>query len=178
VVVALSVLTPRAGVAQGVRPTTVIVVRHAEKAAQPAADPPLTDVGRARAEALWAAVQDAGVRAVITTQYARTAQTAAPTVEHLGIKPEIVGAGGADHPARVAAAIRKHAGETVLVVGHSNTVPAVIAALGAKEPAAICDEAYDNLYVVTIDAGGKASVIHARYGAATPAGPSCGAMKP
>lgn len=157
--------------------TTVIVVRHAEKAAQPASDPPLTDVGKARAEALWETLKDAGVNAVITTQYARTVQTAAPTAEHLRLEGEIVSAAGADHAARVAAAVKKHAGQTVLVVGHSNTVPGIVAALGATQPAEICDESYDNLYIVTIDAAGKASVIHSRFGAATPVG-SCGAMKP
>lgn len=163
--------------AQSGKRTTVILVRHAEKAAEPAADPPLTEAGKARAEALWQAVKDAGVQAAITTQLARTIETAAPTVAHLGIKSEVVAAGGADHPARVAAAIKRHSGETVLVVGHSNTVPAIIAALGAKEPPAICDEAYDNFYVVTIDEAGKASLVHSRYGAATPVTASCGAMK-
>jgi broad specificity phosphatase PhoE len=168
---------PRVASAQGRSSTTVIVVRHAEKAAQPAADPPLTDAGKARAVALWEAVKDAGVQAVITTQFARAVETAAPTAERLGLKGEVVNAAGTDHAMRVAAAVKKHAGETVLVVGHSNTVPAIIAALGAKEPAAICDEAYDNFYVVRIDATGKASLIHSRYGAATPVGSSCETMK-
>ena len=169
---------PRIASAQSGASTTVILVRHAEKAAQPAADPPLTEAGKARAEALWDAVKDAGVHAVITTQFARTVETGAPTAEHLGLKGEVVNAAGADHAARVAAAVKKHAGETVLVVGHSNTVPAIIAALGAKEPPAICDEAYDNFYVVRIDGSGKASLIHSRYGLATPVTSTCGAMKP
>lgn len=164
--------------AQDGKRTTVILVRHAEKAAEPAADPPLTEAGKARAEALWMALKDAGVRAVITTQYARTVATGAPTATHLGIAPEVVNAGGANHPAQVASLVKtKHAGETVLVVGHSNTVPAIIAALGAKEPAAICDLEYDNFYVVTIDEAGRASLIHSRYGVATPVGPSCASMK-
>ena len=169
---------PGRAATQNGRHTTVIIVRHAEKAAQPAADPPLTDAGKARAEALWETVKDAGVQAVITTQFARTVETAEPTAIHLGIKSEVVAGGGADHAARVAAAVRAgHAGQTVLVVGHSNTVPGIIAALGAKEPAPICDEAYDNFYVVTIDEAGKASVIHSRYGAPSPAAASCGGMR-
>lgn len=170
-------LTPARSQAPNAQATTVILVRHAEKAAQPAADPPLTEAGKARAVALWEVVKDAGVNAVITTQFARTVETGAPTAEHLGLTGEVVSAAGADHPARVAAAAKKHTGETVLVVGHSNTVPAIIAALGAKEPPAICDEAYDNFYVVRIDAAGKASLIHSRYGAATPVTASCAAMK-
>jgi broad specificity phosphatase PhoE len=156
--------------------TTVIVVRHAEKAAAPTNDPPLTDAGHARAAALWSAIRDAGVTTVITTQYARTVQTAAPSVAQLGVKPEVVTAGGASHPADVAAAVKRHKGETVLVVGHSNTVPGIIAALGAKQPSAICDSEYDNLYVVTLD-GAKATVVRGRFGAPSPPDASCNTMK-
>ena len=163
--------------AQGGKATTVIVVRHAEKGTQPANDPPLTVEGEARAIALWQALKDANVTAVITTQLARTRMTAAPTVANRGITPEVVNAGGPSHIADVAAAVKRHAGETVLVVGHSNTVPAIVAALGAKEPAAICDPEYDNLYVVTIDSSGKASVVRGHFGVPTPVPAGCGAPK-
>ena len=46
-------------------PTVVLLVRHAEKEAQPAQDPPLTDAGAARARALVAVARDAGVSAII-----------------------------------------------------------------------------------------------------------------
>src|SRR5215467_14078068 len=85
--------------------TTVIIVRHAEKAAEPADDPPLTAAGEKRAQDLWLAVKDAGVSAVITTQYARTRATAAPTATAGHITPEIVRAGGAN-PKDVADAVR------------------------------------------------------------------------
>ena len=155
--------------------TTVILVRHAEKAAAPAADPPLTPEGEVRARALWDAVKDAGVNAAITTQFIRTRATAQPTVTALGLTPEIVNAAGATHPQDVAAAIRKHAGQTVLVVGLSNTVTEIIAALGAKRPPAICDSEYDNLYVVTLASDGKASVVRAKFGARAPVDPACAA---
>jgi hypothetical protein len=61
----------------------------------------------------------------------------------------------------------------VLVVGHSNTVPAIIEALGAVRPAPICDPEYDNLYVVTIGPDGKAGVVRAKFGARTPVDSSC-----
>lgn len=144
--------------------TTVILVRHAEKASTPAADPPLTSEGEARARALLTAVHDAGVSAIITTQFVRTRSTAAPAAAVLDITPEVVAAEGATHVQEVAAAILKHAGRVVLVVGHSNTVPAIVAALGAPQPPPICDEAYDDLYVVTIPPSGAARVIHSKYG--------------
>ena len=162
--------------------TTVIVVRHAEKAAQPAADPALTTAGKERARALATALKDAGVSAVITTQYLRTRETAEPTVTEARVKPEIVAAGKGSVTAQaqaVAAAVLRNAGGTVLVVGHSNTVPEIVAALGAKQPAPICDDEYDGMYIVTIAWGGHATVVHARYGVPTPVagGKGCGAMK-
>ncbi len=160
--------------------TTVILVRHGEKEATPAADPPLSTAGQARARALLDALRGAHVSAVITTQFARTRETAAPTASAFGITSEIVPTTtGAAHVKDVAVAIRKHAGQTVLVVGHSNTVTEIVAALGAPKPPAICDSEYDNLYVVTIAGDGAASVVHARFGAPTPVetGTACAAMR-
>ena len=101
--------------------TTIIVVRHAEKAAEPAADPPLTAAGAARAEVLAGLVRDAGVRAVVSTQFLRTRNTATPAAATLGLPVEIL---DARLTARATAdsILATHRSQTVLVVGHSNTV--------------------------------------------------------
>lgn len=147
-------------------PTTVILVRHAERATEPASDPVITPAGEQRAQALAAALKDAGVQAILTTQFQRTRLTASPLAEALGIAAEVVEARGATHPQEVARAIlSKHAGKTVVVVGHSNTVPAIAAALGAPNPGEITDTTYDNLFIVTVPAaGGKATIVKAQYG--------------
>jgi phosphohistidine phosphatase SixA len=163
--------------AQQQAPTTVILVRHAEKAAAPADDPPLTEAGQARAQALLAIARDAGVTAIVTTQFARTRETARPAAEALKITPDVVRAGGAQHAQEVARTIMTHAGGVVLVVGHSNTVPAIIAALGGSQPPPICDSSYDDFYMVSVPATGPARVIHARYGEASPVVAGCGAMR-
>jgi broad specificity phosphatase PhoE len=156
------------------RLTTVILVRHAEKAAQPANDPPLTAEGEARARALVEVARDAGVTAVITTPFARARGTARPLAGALGLTPEVVDPRGAQHPKQVADLIRtKYAGGVVLVVGHSNTIPAIVAALGAKEPPPICDDEYDDIFVVTIPESGPARVVRARYGVPTPHTAGC-----
>jgi phosphohistidine phosphatase SixA len=160
--------------------TTVILVRHAEKAVTPANDPGLTEAGAARARALMAIARDAGVTAVITTQFARTRETARPAAEALRITPEVARTGGsmAQHAQDVARMVQTHAGGVVLVVGHSNTIPAIVSALGAPQPPPICDSEYDDLYVVTLAPNAPAHVIRARYGAPSPAEAGCGAMKP
>lgn len=145
--------------------TTVIIVRHAEKAAEPAADPPLTAAGTARADALAELLKDAGVRAVLSTQFQRTRLTVAPMAARLGLATEIVDARAANHARMVADSIlAKYRGQTVLVAGHSNTVPDIVAALGAPKPDAICDAGYDNLFVVTVPGLGAATVVRLHYG--------------
>ena len=156
--------------------TTVILVRHAEKAAAPAADPPLSPAGETRARALLDAVRDAGVGAIITTQFERTRATAAPTARALSITAEVVTANGRTHAQDVAAAIRKHAGQTVLVVGHSNTIPEIIGALGATVPP-MCDAEYDNLYVVVLPPTGPTKLIRTKFGERTPVRAACATMK-
>jgi broad specificity phosphatase PhoE len=150
------------------KPTTVIVVRHAEKAAEPAADPPLNGAGLVRAASLAQMVRDMGVEAVITTQFARTRSTAAPLLESLKLTGEVVDARAPMHAKLVADSVMmKHRGQTVLVVGHSNTVPDIIAALGAPNPGPICDDGYDNLFIVTVPSSGSATVARLHYGVTT-----------
>jgi broad specificity phosphatase PhoE len=147
--------------------TTIVLVRHAEKAAEPAADPPLTEAGAARAQALVEAVRGMPVTAIVSTDFARTRSTAAPLAARLGLTTEIVDARARDHARLVAEGVlARHRGETVVIVGHSNTVPDIVAALGAPKPAPICDGEYDNLFVVRVPAAGPATVERRHYGAA------------
>jgi broad specificity phosphatase PhoE len=160
-------------------PTVVLLVRHAEKAAQPAQDPPLTEAGSERARALVGVARDAGVKAIISTQYLRTRNTAEPTAAALSLTPEIVSAGPMpQHAKAVADQVMKHAGGTVLVVGHSNTIPAIVGALGAPQPRELCDSEYDQLFVVVIGDGGPPRLIRSRYGAASADDPACRSMLP
>jgi phosphohistidine phosphatase SixA len=161
-------------------PTTVILVRHAEKAAVPGDDPPLSAAGEARSLALLDALRDAGVQAVVTTQLQRTRLTAAPLARELGLTPEVVPVAGdaATHARQVAEhVLARHAGRTVLVVGHSNTIPAIVAALGGGAAEPIDDGTYDDLYVVTRAADGAARRLHVRYGSAETT-PTPGPMTP
>jgi len=160
-------------------PTVVLLVRHAEKAAEPAADPPLTEGGKARAEALVAVTRGAGVNAIVTTQYDRTRSTAAPSAAALNITPHVLNAGPlAQHAKAVAEQVKKHAGGTVLVVGHSNTIPAIIGALGATQPRDLCDSEYDALFVVVLGDTGPPRVVRSKFGAPSAADASCQSMQP
>jgi len=152
------------------QPAVVVLVRHAEKATAPADDPPLSETGLHRAAALADALEQTRIDAIVTTQYARTRDTAAPVAAERGLKPIIVQAGGDTeaHVQAVAAAVRaRRAGEAVLVVGHSNTVPAIIGALGGPRMPPLCDTEYANLFVLVLSQGG-ARLIRGQHGTPDP----------
>jgi len=134
----------------------VIVVRHAERAdggASPATsmtgspDPELSEAGRTRARKLSAMLADAGIVAIYTTEYRRTRDTAAPLAARSGVTPEVVAARDA---AALIGRIKTHKTGAVLVVGHSNTVPIIIRALGGV-PVTMADDEYDSLFFVAPD---------------------------
>lgn len=157
--------------------TTIILVRHAEKAAEPAADPPLTTLGVARAQALAEFVRDAGIRAVVSTQLLRTRSTGAPTAAALAITPEVLDA-RLTPAATKDSILARHRGQVVLLVGHSNTIPALVEAFGAPRPADICDAGYDNAFVVTVPASGPSTAVHLHFGAPAPCAGNAPMMKP
>jgi broad specificity phosphatase PhoE len=140
---------------------TVVVVRHAERA-DTSPDAPLSDVGRQRAELLANVLADAGVVAIYTTQYQRTVDTAAPLARRLSLQSQVVDASaGAAHAAEVAARVREHTEGTVLVVGHSNTVAAIVRELGGAE-VVVTDGDYAHLFILRITAQGV-RLIRASY---------------
>ncbi|HSJ64898.1 MAG TPA: phosphoglycerate mutase family protein [Gemmatimonadaceae bacterium] len=159
------------------QPSTVVLVRHAEKAAGPGADPALSEAGVARARSLAAVLADAGVGHVITTQFQRTRATAAPFADGAGVTPATVPATSdfAGHVRAVADAVRAlPAGAAVLVVGHSNTIPAIIHALGGPEMPELCESEYDKLFILELDATPQPRLVRGRFGAPDdPAAPPC-----
>jgi phosphohistidine phosphatase SixA len=155
-----TVMLPADGFAQGV----IFVVRHAERAdtsggapAKMATDPDLSEAGRTRAGALAALLKDADIGAIFVTEFKRTQQTAAPLAQALGIAPVVV---PAKDTAGLAARLKKVAANA-LVIGHSNTVPDVVSALGVADPVEVADTEYDNLFVVIQAPASRA--IHLRY---------------
>ena len=125
--------------------STIFLVRHAEKAGGD--DPDLTETGRARAESLATALKDAGITAIYTSEVKRTQQTAAPLAKALHLEPTMI---AAKDRAALVAKLQSSSGNA-LVVGHSNTIPEIIKALGIAAPITIADNDYDNLFVVVLE---------------------------
>jgi broad specificity phosphatase PhoE len=148
--------------------TTVIFVRHAEKATIPVDDPGLSDAGKRRAAELARQLVDAdvvaGVDAIYSTSYRRTEETVQPVATAL--KLPITPYDASNTETIMDDIVRAHKGKIVLVVGHSNTVPALIGNMGASKKVPPIDEnEYDNIYVVSIPWFGKTNTIRLRYGA-------------
>ena len=121
----------------------ILLVRHAERAPSPMTDdPPLTDVGKARAQRLAAMLAKAEIRAVFTTRFRRTQETAKPLADLLQLTPI-----EESDSTQFVAKLRTHGNETVLVVGHSDTVPDIIKAFGGPS-VTIADDEFDDLFVL------------------------------
>ena len=147
--------------------TTIIFVRHAEKALEPADDPGLTEAGRRRVAELTRQLVDAdviaGVDAIYSTPFRRTLETAEPLASRLGL--EIQQYDPADNEAVLERILKNHKGRIILVVAHSNTLPSLIADLGAsKKVPPIADDEYDNIYIISIPWFGKTKTIRLRFG--------------
>ena len=137
--------------------TTFVIVRHAEKVADDSRDPALTAEGRARAQRLATALATAPLVAVYATGFQRTQQTAAPTAQAHALP---VTTYDAEMPVAEFAALllRNHRHGHVLVVAHSNTAPAIAAALCGCEVAPMDENEYDRRMTVRLAGNGAATL--------------------
>ncbi|MBI3552233.1 MAG: histidine phosphatase family protein [Elusimicrobia bacterium] len=142
----------------------IYVVRHAEKVAtKKTDDPPLTAAGRKRAADLARYLSRVPLQSVYVTQFQRTRQTAEPAAAGHKLKPIQV---KAEETAALAKTLRAdHAGDDVLVVAHSDTIPDLLKSLGVSDgpKEELGDREYDNLFVVDL-ASASARLHWLRYG--------------
>jgi broad specificity phosphatase PhoE len=146
--------------------TTIIVVRHAEKILDGNPDPALTAQGQERADLLARMFGDSRLKdhvdAIYVSPTLRSRLTAAPLAARLGFTPTVV---SQDDPRALARRmLHEHSGGRILVVGHADTVPAIVAALsGAKDVPAIGAAEYGTVYIVTVPRIGRASLLTVSY---------------
>lgn len=141
---------------------TIILVRHAERSSGMSADANLSPAGEKRAQELSQVLKDAKIQRIYVTEVRRTQQTAAPTAVRLHLKPIVISQ--KDTGALVGELRRLGGDETVLVVGHADTLPGIIERLGGGRTPAFRDDEYDRLTVLVTTGGDKARVLLLRYG--------------
>jgi broad specificity phosphatase PhoE len=119
----------------------IYVMRHLDTPSG-ATNPDLTPEGQATAQALagWLAKDPPAIIYVSSTK--RAQQTAAPTALRYGVTPKVYDP--ADSAALIAAVLRETG--TVLVVGHSNTVPDIVEKLGGERPAPLVHEDFGDIW--------------------------------
>ena len=145
--------------------TTVVVIRHAEKEAGSLVDPPLSAAGETRAALLASMFGGQGtgrIDAIYVSPTIRARATAAPLAARLGELPVVAPADDAQDLAK--RVLREHSGGRVLIIGHLNTVPKIVAALsGRNDIPEINEHDYGTLYVVTVPRIGHANVLRLSY---------------
>ncbi len=139
--------------------TKIILVRHAEKLNNTDTTS-LSPAGFQRARALAHVVGEAGIRSIFVSDKKRALQTAIPTATALGITPMQISASQTDE---FVDAIKDHRGETILVVGHSDTVPMIIERLGISPHPIIAETEFDHLFVVVF-CRCRTTMVHLKYG--------------
>lgn len=142
-------------------PTTFILVRHAEKEQDGTKDPELSAEGKARAIRLATLLQNTAISAIYSTPFKRTQNTIAPLATSKGIEVNLY---EGSKPEEIDRMLKQHPGGTVLVVGHSNTIPGVANYLtGQNAIKNFEDSEYGHLLIVTLLEKGKANLTWLTY---------------
>jgi phosphohistidine phosphatase SixA len=154
--------------------TVVFLVRHAEKEDEPKQDPPLKKEGVARSQELARILSTANIKAIYTSQFIRTKQTAEPLTAKTGVSvtaltlkpnPSNLRLIAEESTAELVNKILQRPGDNALVIGHSNWIPDVIKMLGGDIVPTIDEQKFDDLFIVTVYGKGKAKVVQLKYGA-------------
>lgn len=142
--------------------TTFILIRHAEKAAEGGSDPELKSEGLKRAEAFAVLFAKTSVDAIYSTDYKRTRSTVTPLANNKNLPINTYASMKAVDLEKL---LTKHAGGTIVIAGHSNTIPDIANALtGEKKFTQFTDDDYGNILIISVQQVGKdAKVVWLRY---------------
>ncbi len=142
--------------------TTIVVVRHAERLNSTDASP-LSPAGFQRARALRHALDSAGIQTVFVSDKLRSRQTAdSLRIAHSLPQVQIP----KDSISELVDSLRARSGQRLLVVGHSDTVPQIIAAFGIEAPP-LSESEFDKMFVLTVRQRAT-RLLRLQYGAPSP----------
>jgi broad specificity phosphatase PhoE len=124
----------------------IFIVRHAQKASSGGREPELSPQGQKRADALGHILKDSQITSVFVTEFKRMHETAAPTARVAHVSPTVV---PANDIGALLEKLRRLNGNA-LVVGHGNTIPDLLKALGIATPVSIADDDYTKVFAVLV----------------------------
>ncbi len=154
-------------VLSGTTPKTIFIVRHAEKQSGP--DPELSDLGVSNAAALAETMRSIPLDSVWSTDTKRTRNTGLPTATTHDLTLTLYDgvSGGIDAAMQNLAErlLAGEGGERVLIVGHSNTGPILMRALGAKDAPDLAASDYGDLFIIVDPGTSQMSWSRLRFGA-------------
>ena len=137
--------------------TTFLLIRHAEKGDDGTKDPDLTEAGRQRSVRLTEMLKDQSIDAIYSTKFKRTQNTVALLAESRKLK---VLSYEASRPGDIDAILSQYRGGTVVICGHSNSIPWTINYLMGKENYKdFEDKDYKNFVVVSVVEKGKVTKV-------------------
>ena len=143
----------------------IYIVRHAEKSTEPANNPHLTIEGKVRAETLKFFLKDKNIKAVFSTQTARTVETATPLSNLISIPIQYYGNDTLLTFMQRVMRLKKNA----LIVGHSNTVVFMLNSLDLPHTITnIADNDYDNMFTIKVKNGKAKKIKETTYGTVSP----------
>lgn len=140
--------------------TTIILVRHAEKAE--GKDPGLTAQGKERAKRLKELLINAGITAIYSTDYNRTKETAKPLAQVLELDIQLYQPFDENGIENILA---NNKGGTILISGHSNTTPGYANRFLKREAfnRPFSEDEYGHILIITIPSEGEPSLLKLAY---------------
>lgn len=142
--------------------TTFILVRHAEKAIDGTNNPPLSEAGLQRANDLAALLTEQEIDALYSTPFIRTEETLTPIGRDKGL--EVKNYDPYAGASWLSEALKKHSGGTIVISGHSNTIPGLAnALLGETKFQQFDDNDYSNLIIIVANEVGKGKLVRLRF---------------
>ena len=127
------------------QPTVAYIVRHAEKIDE-SADADLSAAGRERARVLEWMLRDVPIDAVFSTDVPRTRSTVEPIASRRRMEVSLY----SPRQGELARIIEdRYHGKTLLICGHSNTIPSLLRGLGAEIEEDLL-ETFDNLFILVL----------------------------
>ena len=141
--------------------TTVILVRHAERA-DDSQDSELSLAGQERADFLARMLKDSDADALYASEYKRTQQTLRPLAEELGLPIQILPAESSEE--LIGRIFAENTGGVAVVASHSDRIPPLIETLTGDRVEAIDHNEYSRLYILTLTGAGQGRAIELRFG--------------